>query len=48
MFVSEDGIITYEDDVDCDACANWGCDECVEPGDAPLRAGENCGCELCA
>jgi hypothetical protein len=30
MFVSEDGIIEY-DDPDCLTCDNWGCDDCVGP-----------------
>ena len=28
-FISEDGIIHWEDDIDCDVCANWGCEVCV-------------------
>ncbi len=31
MFISEDGIITHDDDVDCPTCDNWGCEDCCGP-----------------
>ena len=29
FYTTEDGIIVWEDDVDCTICANWGCEVCA-------------------